>query len=420
MQTAYGPTSLPTGLPPKSHQYPHVNRQLPFLATLDLTDLSRILNDPICHSPQWPAIPTKLPSDIPKFDGKPGEDLNNHVMTFHLWCLSNSLMGDFICLFLFQRTLTSSVAKWYIELPRGFFIDFNTLTMAFLTHYQLQIGYETRTEILSSFKQTKATHISDHIHEWQWRRRLMKLKLPDQLLAEWFTKSFMNDISHDITMGGVVTEQQTISRAQYLDLVYSQMGTLYDLLPDAPCPSTSATSTTPTASHTIDGVIRTFHAQPHSIQTSNSNPKSISSNVQNDPSPTPPIDKSSKVNSAQSTPAGKNKSKKGKGKNKEDKNNLQTEKTKTPPVDDRDKKKPRYPYLICGDDHYTKDCPRRAKVTKFLQGTQKPPTPTMLSQPFPSQQQAQLVIHDQPSPSNTSYVLMCIGDSKKNDMTLTT
>jgi hypothetical protein len=50
----------------------------------------------------------------------------------------------------------------------------------------------------------------------------------------------------------------------------------------------------------------------------------------------------------------------------------------------------------------------------------KPPTPAVLSQPFPSQQQAQLVIHDQPSPSNTSYVLMCTGDSKQKDITLTT
>jgi hypothetical protein len=44
----------------------------------------------------------------------------------------------------------------------------------------------------------------------------------------------------------------------------------------------------------------------------------------------------------------------------------------------------------------------------------------VLSQPFPSQQQAQLVIHDQPSPSTTFYVLMCTSDSKKNDITLTT
>ena len=74
--------------------------------------------------------------------------------------------------------------------------------MDFLTHYQLLICYETGTEILSSFKQNKATHISDHIHEWQRRRRLIKLELPNQLLVEWF----MNNIIHDISMGGVVTE----------------------------------------------------------------------------------------------------------------------------------------------------------------------------------------------------------------------
>jgi hypothetical protein len=136
------------------------------------------------------------------------------------------------------------------------------------------------------------------------------------------------------------------------------MGTLYDLLPDAPRPSTTATSTTPAASHAADGVIGTFHAQPHSAQASSNNPKSVASNVQNALSPTPPADKTSEVNSVQSTPAGKNKSKKGKGKNKEDKNNPQSEKTKTQPVDDKDKRKPRYPCLICGDDHYTKDCPR--------------------------------------------------------------
>jgi hypothetical protein len=117
MQTTYSPTGIPMGLPPQSHQYLHVNRQLPFLATSDLPDLSRILNDPILHSPHWPVIPTNLPSDIPKFDGKPGEDPNNHVMTFHLWCSSNSLMNDSIRLRLFQQTLTGSAAKWYIELP---------------------------------------------------------------------------------------------------------------------------------------------------------------------------------------------------------------------------------------------------------------------------------------------------------------
>ena len=81
-------------------------------------------------------------------------------------------------------------------------------------------------------------------------------------------------------MGGVVTEEQAISRAQYLDLVYSQTRTLYDLLPDLPRPGSSSTSSTPAALHAADG---------HSISTTT--PKSNSSNVQSAPSPAPPTSK---------------------------------------------------------------------------------------------------------------------------------
>jgi hypothetical protein len=228
----------------------------------------------------------------------------------------------------------------------------------------------------------------------------------------------VNEIGKDISMGGIVTEEQAISRAQYIDLVYSQTGTLYDLLPELPRPGTSSTSTTPAASHAADGVIGSAQAQSHSV--SSSNPKSTTSNVQNDPSPATSTGKTSEVNVVQSTSTGKNKSKKGRGKNKERKNNNQIEKPKNTPVEDRDKRKPRYPCLICGDYHYTKDCPRCAEVTKLLQGTPKPSTPAILSQPFPSQQQAQLVIYDQPSTSTTFYVLMCTGDSKPNNVALTT
>jgi hypothetical protein len=168
-------------------------------------------------------------------------------------------------------------------------------------------------------------------------------------------------------------------------------------------------------------VIGTFHAQLQSAQTSHTTPKYHASNAQTNPTPTPPTGKTSEVNVIQSTPTSKNKSKKRKGRNKEDKNkNPQSDKAKTRPAKNKDKHKPHYPCLICGDDHYTEDCPRRVEVTKFLQGTPKPPTPVVLSQPFPSQQQAQLVIHDQPSSTTTSYVLMGNSDSKKNDITLTT
>jgi hypothetical protein len=62
---------------------------------------------------------------------------------------------------------------------------------------------------------------------------MIKAVIPDILLAEWFTKSLLPSIAHDVAMGGAVIEEQAIDRAQYLDLVYSQYGTLYDLLPNA-------------------------------------------------------------------------------------------------------------------------------------------------------------------------------------------
>ena len=90
--------------------------RLPFLATLNLPDLTKLTNDPVKHYSHWPPIPTKLPSDIPKIEVKPGEYPSNHVLTFHIWCSSNPLTVDSVRLRLFQRTLTGVAAKWYIEL----------------------------------------------------------------------------------------------------------------------------------------------------------------------------------------------------------------------------------------------------------------------------------------------------------------
>jgi hypothetical protein len=80
-------------------------------------------------------------------------------------------------------------------------------------------------------------------------------------------------------MGSVFIEDNVISRAQYLDLIYSQMGTLYDLICDAPRPSTNPTPTPPVASHVVDGVIGNFHAETQSKQASHSNPKYTTATV---------------------------------------------------------------------------------------------------------------------------------------------
>ena len=128
-------------------------------------------------------------------------------MTYCLWCSSNSWVDDSIRLYLFQRTLTGATANWYIELSRSIFQDFKSLAMEFLTHFQLPVWYDTRMHLLTSLKQDQATHISDNIHEWRRRRRLIKFEIPNQLLTDWFTTSFVAMIAKDIAMGACVTKE---------------------------------------------------------------------------------------------------------------------------------------------------------------------------------------------------------------------
>lgn len=90
-------------------------------------------------------MPNKFPSDIPKFEGKSGEYPSNHVVTYHLWCASNSLIDDSIRLRLFQRIFMGLATKWYIELPHGSFNNFNLLATNFLTHFQLPVRYDNGT-----------------------------------------------------------------------------------------------------------------------------------------------------------------------------------------------------------------------------------------------------------------------------------
>jgi hypothetical protein len=334
--------------------------------TLDLPDLSRLTNDPIFHSPVWPVIPAKPSFDIPKFDGKYSEDPNNHVMNFHLWCSSNSLMDDSVCLRLFQRTLTGSATKWYIELPRASFHNFTSFAMYFLTHFQLPIRYETSTELLTSLRQTDSVHISDHIHEWRRRRRMIKVIIPDILLVEWFTKSLLPLIARDVAMGGAVIEEQAIDQAQYLDFVYSQSGTLYDLLPNFGRDNNDPSK--PSSSSHADGVIGSVNTQ------STSQSLTLSS--------TSPQNQISEVNAVQSTPSkqsrGKNKTK---NKSKNPNNNEQHKnQAQTPAIEKQTQRKLKFPCIICGDDHYTRDCPLRNEVANIFQGKSQP---TVLTQPFP-------------------------------------
>ena len=143
--------------------------------------------------------------------------------------------------------------KWYIELPQHSFVDFVFLETVLITHFQVPIHYEMDTDLLNSLRQNTSTHISNHIHEWRRRRRLIKAPIPDKLFVDWFTKYLLPPITRDVAMGSAITEEQAIIRAQYLDLVYSQSGTLYDLIPQSPHPSTDPAN--PPAEVPIDGIV---------------------------------------------------------------------------------------------------------------------------------------------------------------------
>ena len=51
---------------------------------LNILDLYKLINEPIYHDPSWPNMLDKIPSKIPKFEGKHEYDPKNHFMSFHL------------------------------------------------------------------------------------------------------------------------------------------------------------------------------------------------------------------------------------------------------------------------------------------------------------------------------------------------
>ena len=106
-------------------------------------------------------------------------------------------------------------------------------------------------------------------------------------------------------MGGAVTEEQDISWDEYLDLVYSQYGTIYDLIPQAPHPSTNPTK--PLVEVHVDGIVGSIQslsvAKP-TKQTQTATPTPLNPKV------------STEVNSIQSTQTSGNNKNKGKNRNK--------------------------------------------------------------------------------------------------------
>ena len=125
-------------------------------------------------------------------------------------------------------------------------------------------------ELLTSLKQSMSTYISNHIHEWRRKKRLVKVFIPDQILAEWLVKSLLPKITEDVAKAGVVTEEQVISQAQYLDLIYALPSTLHEKISELP--KQNEIIAAPLVSHATDGMIGLVNTKSKKKSSKNSSP----------------------------------------------------------------------------------------------------------------------------------------------------
>jgi hypothetical protein len=153
---------------------------------------------------------------------------------------------------------------------------------------------------------------------------------------DWFTKSLLASIPHDVAMGNVVTKEHAIIYAQYFDLVYYQSDKLYDLIPNAPRSSNNPSRPA---------------LEPNYVPNTNT---------------TFIVSQTYEVNVVQSTSShqlgGKNKNK---GKSKKPSNEQDDPKS----VDTQLTRKPKSRCMIFDEDHYMKYLPHREAITKYLNGT---------------------------------------------------
>jgi hypothetical protein len=63
---------------------------------------------------------------------------------------------------------------------------------------------------------------------------LIKVPVPPTFLLEWFLKSLVPYLSKGIGTSRVFSDEEAIMRDQYLEMIYSQSGFPYEVLPDVP------------------------------------------------------------------------------------------------------------------------------------------------------------------------------------------
>lgn len=74
---------------------------------------------------------------------------------------------------------------------------------------------------------------------------MIKVEIPSQFLVNRLLKSLRSKICKDATMMGSCTEEEEILRSQQLYFIYSQLGMIYNILPNAPKEETDPMKATP-------------------------------------------------------------------------------------------------------------------------------------------------------------------------------
>ena len=81
------------------------------------------------------------------------------------------------------------------------------------------------------------------------------------IFLDWFLKTLLPPIAKDVASKCPQFEEEAILKAQQFDLIYTQSGYLYTIVPDAPHPGTSYRNALG-ASHAADGIIGSVSQQP--------------------------------------------------------------------------------------------------------------------------------------------------------------
>ena len=118
---------------------------------------------------------------------------------------------------------------------------------------------------MTSFCQSSATRLSDHVQEWYRRRSTCHAPhFEDYVYLGWFLRSLLAPIGKDVTSHFPQTEEEALQISLRYDLIYVQSSSVYTIIPNLPHPGGS---NAPGESHVAHSIIGTLsHPSPDTQQ----------------------------------------------------------------------------------------------------------------------------------------------------------